>query len=114
MKNVLITGATGFVGAHVTEEVISKGANVTALINEFPKGGLFEQKALLQGVNPVVGSLLDYDLLEKTLRENNIDTVLHIAARWTQPLHVHETILERGARDDVKLANAVLRGVYCK
>jgi CDP-glucose 4,6-dehydratase len=80
MKQVLITGATGFVGAHVTEEILSRGANVTALINEFPKGSLFDQRALIQGVNPVVGSLLDYELLEKTIRENKIDTVLHIAA----------------------------------
>jgi CDP-glucose 4,6-dehydratase len=80
MKQVLITGATGFVGAHVTEEVLSQGAKVTALINEFSKNSLFSQRGLLQGVNPVVGSLLDYDLLEKTIRENKIDTVLHIAA----------------------------------
>jgi CDP-glucose 4,6-dehydratase len=80
MKEVLITGATGFVGTHVTEEILSRGAKVTALINEFPKGGLFEQRALLQGVNPVVGSLMDYELLERTIRVNKIDTILHIAA----------------------------------
>ena len=31
--NVLVTGAGGFIGSHLTEELLKKGANVTALVN---------------------------------------------------------------------------------
>ena len=30
MKNVLVTGATGFIGSHLTELLIKKGYNVIA------------------------------------------------------------------------------------
>jgi CDP-glucose 4,6-dehydratase len=80
LKRVLITGATGFVGAHITEAVLSRGAQVTAIINDLQKGSFFDQRGLLQGVTPSVGTLLDYSFLERTIRENRIDTVLHLAA----------------------------------
>lgn len=31
-KRIFITGATGFVGAHITKHLVEQGANVTALI----------------------------------------------------------------------------------
>jgi len=32
MTNVFITGCTGFIGSHLTEELIAKGFSVSALV----------------------------------------------------------------------------------
>jgi UDP-glucose 4-epimerase len=31
MSNILVTGAAGFIGSHVTEELVNRGHQVTAL-----------------------------------------------------------------------------------
>ena len=32
-KSVLVTGASGFIGSHLVESLVSKGAKVTALVH---------------------------------------------------------------------------------
>jgi nucleoside-diphosphate-sugar epimerase len=48
-SRILITGATGFVGTHLTEELLSQGAKVVALINDLNVNSLFHQKILKEG-----------------------------------------------------------------
>ncbi|MBE90545.1 MAG: NAD-dependent dehydratase, partial [Rhodospirillaceae bacterium] len=44
-KNVLVTGADGFIGSHLSEELVKKGANVTALAqyNSFGSNGWLDK-----------------------------------------------------------------------
>ena len=37
-KSILVTGATGFIGSRLVEELINKGYNVTSLIRKGKKG----------------------------------------------------------------------------
>ena len=39
-KSILVTGATGFIGSRLVDELINKGYNVTSLIREGKKGNL--------------------------------------------------------------------------
>ncbi|WP_129597657.1 GDP-mannose 4,6-dehydratase [Anaerophilus nitritogenes] len=75
-KNVLITGATGFLGGYLTNRLIEKGANVIALFRDHIKNIKFNKN-----VNWIKGDLTDRYLLERILGEYEIDTVFHLAAQ---------------------------------
>jgi UDP-glucose 4-epimerase len=72
----LVTGGAGFVGSHVTDELISIGSDVTVLDD---LSGGFEDNVSPQATF-VTGSITDVDLVEKLFSENRFDYVFHIAA----------------------------------
>lgn len=76
MKISLVTGGAGFIGAHVTNELIDLGHKVIVL--DDLSGGYEEN------VNPkatfIKGSITDHELLERIFNDNNIDYVYHLAA----------------------------------
>ncbi|MDA1169081.1 MAG: NAD-dependent epimerase/dehydratase family protein [bacterium] len=86
--NVLITGGAGFIGSHVAHALLSRGDSVV-LIDDFndrydPRlkearvANMFSDSPKLPVV--VRGDILDQVLLEKTIQEHNIDSVIHLAA----------------------------------
>src|SRR5829696_10297641 len=70
---VLVTGATGFVGAHVTQALVGRGDRVRA--------GYRNEKRLDRlgdlDYEPVEGDVLDLDAMRKAMR--GCDTVFHVA-----------------------------------
>lgn len=76
MSISLITGGAGFIGAHVTNELIKMGHKVVVL--DDLSGGYKEN------VNPnaifIEGSILDHQLLENLFNEYKFDYVYHLAA----------------------------------
>lgn len=76
MKNVVITGATGFIGYSVLKELYSHGLNIIAVVR--PGSVNFEK---LNGYNiKIVECELDNILqLTKKLQEFNVDTIYHFA-----------------------------------
>lgn len=76
MAKSLVTGGAGFIGAHVTNELIKLGHEVVVL--DDLSGGFKEN------VNPkatfVEGSILNTELLSKLFEENKFDYVYHLAA----------------------------------
>ncbi len=79
MKNVVVTGADGFIGSHLTEALLKEGCNVTALAqyNSFNNWGWLEGLTH-PGLNVVTGDVRDPDFC-RTLVEG-ADTVFHLAA----------------------------------
>ncbi|HBB31780.1 MAG TPA: sugar dehydratase [Cyanobacteria bacterium UBA8803] len=77
---VLVTGASGFMGSWLTEHLLAQGATVTTLLADWNPNSYFVQSGLINRVSNVVGTLDDYALLEKTIKERQIDTVFHLAA----------------------------------
>lgn len=80
-KNVFITGVNGFVGSHLTESLIEKKANITALIKEEIPNSYIILSKTIDKVNVVRGSLVDYELIKKTVDENNIEVCFHLGAQ---------------------------------
>lgn len=72
----LVTGGAGFMGSHVTDELLTIGHQVIVLDNlsggctaNVPKRAMF-----------VEGSVLDHELLGRMFREHAFDYVYHLAA----------------------------------
>ncbi|MFH1471047.1 MAG: GDP-mannose 4,6-dehydratase [Candidatus Micrarchaeota archaeon] len=80
-KNVLVTGATGFLGPWVVQELATKGANVTILMRDYvPESMLFENSSH-KGANIVRGDFEDYWTVERAMNEYEIETVFHLGAQ---------------------------------
>ncbi|MGE3800590.1 MAG: NAD-dependent epimerase/dehydratase family protein [Candidatus Kapaibacterium sp.] len=71
--NVLITGATGFIGSHLAEELHRKGHNLRVLIRETSNLRWIEHLP----IEKVVGGLSDSASLEKAVE--GVDYIYHIA-----------------------------------
>ncbi len=73
---VLITGGAGYIGSVVAAELLADGHGVTIYDNLY-KG---HAAAVAPRARFVRGDLFDGALLERTLREDSVDAVMHFAA----------------------------------
>ena len=77
MKTIaLVTGGAGFIGAHVTKELILRGHD-TIVLDDLSGGSVenVDERAIF-----IEGSITDYLLLEKIFTDYKIDYVYHFAA----------------------------------
>lgn len=79
-KKVLVTGADGFIGSHLTEMLVEAGATVTALshYNSFNYWGWLEDVACLDAIRVVNGDIRDPFFCQKMTK--GIDIVFHLGA----------------------------------
>jgi len=81
-EKVLVTGAEGFIGSHLVEELIKKGAKVRAFVlyNSFNSWGWLEDipKSSLRKIEIFLGDIRDPNSVNKALK--GVDTVYHLAA----------------------------------
>lgn len=79
-KRVLVTGADGFIGSHLTEMLVKRGAKVRALsqYNSFNNWGWLEEIENLGSVEVVTGDIRDPHFVKSITR--NVDVVFHLAA----------------------------------
>ena len=80
MEKLLITGATGFVGSHLTEYCVKKGYDVIAFdrYNSNNHWGWLEKSKYLNDIEIVLGDIRDYDSVFHVMKRCN--KVLHLAA----------------------------------
>jgi dTDP-glucose 4,6-dehydratase len=86
-KKVLITGAEGFIGSHLTEELIKDGAKARAFIfyNSFGKRGWLEDMPsdFLKGTEILYGDIRDPNKVTEAV--NGMDIVFHLASLISIP-----------------------------
>ena len=80
-KNVFVTGADGFIGAHLAKRLVEKGANVALLIRDKKPVATFKLLGLERKVTQIQGDLLDYNLCERVLNEYSVDFCFHLGAQ---------------------------------
>lgn len=80
-RNVLVTGAGGFVGSSLANRLVDLGASVTVILRDQVGRSNFQRLGLGTRVNVVRGSITDYSLVERTCNEYEIDTCFHLAAQ---------------------------------
>jgi NAD dependent epimerase/dehydratase len=101
-KKVLVTGADGFIGSHLTEELIKIGAKVRVLVqyNSQKSIGNLEylDKKLRAEIEIMYGDIQDPDLMKKLIE--GCEVVFHLAALIAIPYsylapeaYVHTNIL---------------------
>lgn len=115
-KHFFITGGAGFIGSNMAERLIKEGAEILVyddlssgrreFINEFEKQGKLEF---------VKGDLLDKELLQKTMKSESFDAIIHLAANpdvrrgavetdldLKQGTIVTHNVLEAARKSDIK------------
>lgn len=82
-KNVLITGATGFVGSWLAETLLSEkfGSNVFGLVRRQSVPSRKNISHIMGNIKILSGDLNDMSSIVDALKKNQIDIVFHLAAQ---------------------------------
>ncbi|MFY8060974.1 MAG: NAD-dependent epimerase/dehydratase family protein [Arenimonas sp.] len=108
MANVLLTGASGFVGGHLLRELVVNGHGVRAL----SRSAASDAQLADAGAEPVRGSLQDQCALNAACK--NVDAVFHCAANtsaWSRDREIQNETNIAGTQG--LLAAAEANGVGC-
>lgn len=89
MKKVLVTGAGGFIGSHLTEKLSSLGHEVRAFVhyNSRNSWGWLDSSKYKDRLEVISGDVRDADIVRYAMRD--IDTVFHLAALIGIPYSYH-------------------------
>ena len=79
-KRVLVTGAGGFIGSHLTERLVELGASTRALVhyNALGTWGWLDQSPVRDAVQVVAGDITDRDSVRHAMQD--VEIVFHLAA----------------------------------
>ena len=107
-KKVLVTGADGFIGSHLTELLLAEGAEVRALAqyNSFNSWGWLDTIPPHERLQVVSGDIRDpHQCLELT---QDVETVFHLAALIAIPFSYRapDSYLETNIRGTLNLCQA--------
>jgi CDP-glucose 4,6-dehydratase len=80
-RPVFVTGATGLVGGWLVRRLLNANADVVCLVRDWVPQSELVRGGWLEQVKVVRGDLGDRALLERTLGEYEIETVIHLAAQ---------------------------------
>lgn len=100
-RNVLITGANGFLAGWMSKTLVERGANLSALIYESNPISVFETERLQAKSRMIQSDILDIRALQQILRQHKIQTVFHLGA---------QAICKTALADPVSTLDANIRG----
>ncbi len=101
MRQVLITGATGFIGGHLVDRFLANGDHVRALVMP---GNADVKKLTDKGVEAIRGDVREYRHVSRVMP--GIDVVVHCAAVVTDwaPRREYKEVTVGGTRNICKVA----------
>jgi CDP-glucose 4,6-dehydratase len=102
-RNVFVTGAMGFVGAHVTRMLVEQGACVVCLQRDAVRANALDFFDLRSRATVIQGTLEDYALMERILNEYEIEAVFHLGA---------QAIVGAANRSPLSTFETNIRGTY--
>lgn len=80
-KTVLITGASGFLGGHLAEELLQRGARVIGLDHKAKEHSYLAYENLDSEITLCQGDITKLDSLLSIIREYRIEYIFHCAGR---------------------------------
>jgi UDP-glucose 4-epimerase len=86
--NILVTGGAGYIGSHMVLELLGRGDRVIVLDNL--STGF--RSNLAKGVKLIVGDVGNEALVVKTLRQHDIDAIIHFAGSIVVPDSVSDPL----------------------
>lgn len=78
---MFVTGGTGLVGSWLVRRLVDLGADVVCLVRDWVPESELVRSRTIDKVRVVRGDIADQALLERTLGEYEIATVMHLAAQ---------------------------------
>jgi len=79
-QKVLVTGAAGFIGSHLTERLVALGANTRAFVHYNSSGswGWLDRSLVRDQIEVVLGDVRDRESIDVAMKK--VDVVFHLAA----------------------------------
>ncbi len=102
-RPVFVTGATGLVGGWLVRRLLDAGADIVCLVRDWVPQSELVREGLIERVKIVRGDICDQALLERTLGEYEINTVIHLAA---------QTIVTIANRNPVSTFETNIKGTW--
>ena len=102
-KRVLITGFEGFLGSHLTMELISCGAKIFGLDIKVKRKETILAPLDYQKIKVIKGDVADYRLIKDAIETNTIQIVFHLAA---------EALVGRGYKTPLKTFRSNICGTW--
>lgn len=91
MRKILVTGSDGFIGSHLTEELVKKGYDVKAFVyyNSFNTWGWLDTlpRSIMEQVEVFQGDIRDPHGVKEAMKD--CDAVFHLAALIAIPFSYH-------------------------
>jgi NAD dependent epimerase/dehydratase len=109
-KKILVTGADGFIGSHLTEQLVKLGYNVRAFVlyNSFNSWGWLDQspKEIKEHLDIFSGDIRDPHGVKKAMQ--GCDVVLHLAALIAIPYSYHspDTYVDTNVKGTLNIVQA--------
>jgi len=103
-RRVFVTGCTGLVGAWTVRALLERGAHVVGLVRDQVAGSELVRSGLAARIDTVYGCVENESLLERTLAEYEIRTVIHLAA---------QTIVGTANRSPLSTFETNIKGTWC-
>jgi NAD dependent epimerase/dehydratase len=109
-KKVLVTGADGFIGSHLVEQLIDEGCQVTAFVyyNSFNSWGWLDtlSQEQLSKIKVVSGDIRDPHGVKNALKD--IEVVFHLAALIAIPYSYHspDTYVDTNVKGTLNIVQA--------
>jgi NAD dependent epimerase/dehydratase len=109
-KRILVTGADGFIGSHLTEELVRQGMNVRAFVlyNSFNSWGWLDHSTpeIRSGLDVFSGDIRDPNGVRTAMK--GCDVVLHLAALIAIPYSYHspDTYVETNVKGTLNIVQA--------
>jgi CDP-glucose 4,6-dehydratase len=102
-RTAFVTGATGFIGAHVAHKLVEAGARVVCLQRDAVRANSLDLFDLRRRVSVINGSVEDFALIERTINEYEVEAVFHLAA---------QAIVGAANRSPLSTFETNIRGTY--
>lgn len=109
-KTVLVTGADGFIGSHLTEHLVALGANVRAFVyyNSFNSWGWLDEadERVKQAIDVFAGDIRDPHGVRTAMQ--GCDVVMHLAALIAIPYSYHspDTYVDTNVKGTLNVVQA--------
>ena len=109
-KRILVTGADGFIGSHLTEELVRRGHMVRAFVlyNSFNTWGWLDRAdpEILKSLDVFAGDIRDPHGVKTAMKE--CDVVLHLAALIAIPYSYHspDTYIDTNVKGTLNVVQA--------
>ncbi len=109
-KKILVTGADGFIGSHLTEELVARGHNVRAFVhyNSFNSWGWLDhtEPEILKSIDVFTGDIRDPNGVMTAMK--GYDIVFHLAALIGIPYSYHspDTYVDTNIKGTLNIVQA--------